>query len=81
MHGLLAMALQQQGRHDEASTHFLAALRSDPGMPGWLIGVAQSWKSLGMHVQAREALERALQSKRLSAELSAAVQIQLDQMK
>ncbi len=81
LNGLLALVFQQQGRHSEAATHFLAALNSDPSMPSWLIGLAQSWKNMGMRTGAQEALERALQSKRLSGELTTAVQLELEQLR
>lgn len=81
LHGLLALILQQQGRHPEAASHFLAALRSDPSMPSWLMGLARSWKNMGMNADAQEALERALQSKRLSGEVTTAVQQEIEQLR
>lgn len=80
LHGLLALVLQRQGLHQPASTHFLAALRSDPTMPGWLTGLAASWEAMGMRAEAREALERALQSGRMNEELAAFVRRRLAQL-
>jgi MSHA biogenesis protein MshN len=71
LHSLLALVHQRQGQHPQASAQFLAALRSDPSMPGWLTGLATSWEAMGMRAEAREALERALQSGRMSEDLEA----------
>jgi MSHA biogenesis protein MshN len=80
LHGLLALVSQRQGLHPKAASHFLAALRSDPAMPGWLTGLATSWEFMGMRTEAREALERALQSGRMSEDLAAFARQKLAQL-
>ena len=81
LHGLQAVVAQQLGQHPSAAHHFLEALRSDPSMPQWLVGLATSWATMGMKADAQEALERALQSRRLPANLAVVVEQQLESLR
>lgn len=77
LNGLLGTALREQQRFEEATAHYLAALRQDPSMPSWLIGIALCWEKMGLREDAREALERAARSGRLSGELRGFVEARL----
>jgi tetratricopeptide (TPR) repeat protein len=77
LHGLMGTALREQRRYEAAATHYLTALRHDPTMPGWLIGIALCWENMGQRDDAREALERAARSGRLSSDLAAFVDTRL----
>jgi MSHA biogenesis protein MshN len=79
-HSMLGLVHQRQNHHQDAVRHYLVALRSDPSMPSWLLGAALSWQALGMRAEAREALERALQSGRMNDKLTALAQQKLAQL-
>jgi len=77
LHDLLAVTLQQLGRHQEAVRHYLDCLRSDPGEPRWLIGLAISLQALGQPAQAAQAYGRALELGALTPAQEAFVRQQL----
>jgi MSHA biogenesis protein MshN len=62
-----ALLLQRAGRHEEAVKHYLIALRSDPEMPAWLMGIGISLDAIDKPRDAVEAFRRAKDSGRLSA--------------
>jgi MSHA biogenesis protein MshN len=80
LNGLMGTTLREQNRCQEASGHYLKALQRDPSMPGWLVGVALCWESMGLRLDAREALERAARSGRLNTELRAFVDDKLQRL-
>jgi MSHA biogenesis protein MshN len=80
LNGLMGTTLREQNRCQEASGHYLKALQRDPSMPGWLVGVALCWESMGLRLDAREAFERAARSGRLNTELRAFVDDKLQRL-
>lgn len=69
-HAFLAALLQKQGRHDEATQHYIMALKSDPAMPHWLIGVGISLMARNKMKDAEEAFQRAIDTGELSPEVA-----------
>ncbi len=69
-HAFLAGLLQNQGRHPEAIQHYITALRSNPSMPNWLIGVGVSLQATNKKNDAAEAFQRALDTGELSTEVA-----------
>lgn len=67
-HAFLALLLQGQDRHEQAIRHFIAALRTDPAEPRWLIGTGISLQNQGLLGDAAAAFERALETGRLLPE-------------
>ena len=80
-HALLATLLQREERHDEAMEHYLIALKADPAMPNWLIGIGISLQALGKVDDATKAFTRAQQSELLTSELALFVDQRLKQLK
>jgi MSHA biogenesis protein MshN len=80
-HALYAAALQKQGRHEQAAQHYLVALRSDPTMPTWLVGVGISLQALGKYGDATAAYQRAIDTEALPANLVQFAQKQVTQMR
>jgi MSHA biogenesis protein MshN len=80
-HGFYAALLQRAQRHGDAVSQYVVALRGDPSVPNWLVGLAISLQALGRSTEAADALQRALDSGRLSAPLRAYVEERLDQLK
>ena len=81
LHAFYAVLLQRSSRHDEAVKHYLVALRSDPSMPNWLVGLAISLQSVGRESDAGDAYLRARDSGRLPAPLASFVDTRLAQLK
>lgn len=79
-HGLMATLLQREGRHDEAVEHYLTALRTDPAMPNWLVGIGISLQAVGKSADAIEAYSRALQTDMLTPEMTQFVDQRLKQL-
>jgi MSHA biogenesis protein MshN len=79
-HGFYAVLLQRAKRHDEAVQHYLVALRSDPAMPNWLVGIGISLQAQGKDSDAAEAFMRARDGGLLSAQLLQFVEQQLQQL-
>lgn len=65
-HAFFAALLQSQGRHDEATQHYITALRSNPSMPTWLVGVGISLQAQNKMNDAAEAFQRALDTGELT---------------
>ena len=76
-----AVLLQRAKRHDEAVLHYLVALRSDPAMPTWLVGIGISLQAQGKNADATEAFQRARDSGQLSPQLAQFVEQKLNQLK
>ena len=76
-----AVLLQRSERHDEAVKHYLNALRSDPSMPNWLIGIGISLQSLGKDTDSMEAFQRARDTGRLPPSLLSFVEQRISQLK
>ncbi len=72
-----AALLQRKGRHQESVDHYQIALKYAPGSGTWLMGYGISLQALLRNAEAKEAYQRALESKMLSAELQAFVQQKL----
>jgi MSHA biogenesis protein MshN len=79
-HAFYAALLQRALRHSEAVAHYLVALRSDPSMPTWLLGIGISLQALGQNRDAQEAFARARDGGLLSAPLSSFVDQRLRQL-
>jgi len=80
-HAFYAVLLQRATRHDEAVSHYLVALRSDPMMPNWLVGIGISLQALGKNADATEAFQRARDGGMLSPQLAQFVEQKLSQLK
>ena len=72
-----AALLQRQNLHKQAVAHFQAALKQSPENGIWQMGCAISLQALLRVEEAREAYQRALESKTLNPELQAFVQQKL----
>ena len=79
-HGFYAVLLQRAKRHDEAVQHYLLALRSDPAMPNWLVGIGISLQEQGRNSDAAEAFARARDGGLLNAQLLEFVEQRLQQL-
>ena len=79
-HGFYAALLQRVRRHDEAVQHYLLALRSDPAMPNWLVGIGISLQEQGRNSDAAEAFARARDGGLLNAQLLEFVEQRLQQL-
>ncbi|MBS0370707.1 MAG: tetratricopeptide repeat protein [Proteobacteria bacterium] len=80
-HAFLAALLQGQGRHAEAAQHYITALRSDPAMPNWLVGVGISLQAENKLSDAREAFQRAIDTEELSPEVAQFANERLQQLR
>ena len=80
-HAFIAALLQNQGRHDEAIQHYITALRSNPSMPGWLIGVGISLQAENKLPDAAEAFQRAINTGELTSEVAQFADQQLKQIR
>jgi len=69
-HAFYAALLQREERHAEAVQHYLAALRSNPAMPTWLLGIGVSLQAQSQNQDAAVAFQRALDTGKLSPELA-----------
>lgn len=77
----LAALLQREGRHKEASEHYLLALRKSPQNGLWWMGIAISLQADNRPGEARDAFGRAKASSNLSPELLAFVDEKLKQLR
>ena len=75
-----AALLQRQGRHKEAITHYQIVLQLVPGNGVWLMGYGISLQAVQRDEDARNAYQRALESKMLNPELEAFVQRKLREL-
>lgn len=79
-YAFLAALLQRDGRHRDAVDYFRTALQSSPGNAVWLMGLGISLRANDQFADAREAFQRAADSKQLNAQLQAFVERQLREM-
>lgn len=80
-HAFMAALLQRDGRHDEAIPHYLTALRSNPAMPTWLLGIGVSLQAQGKPGDAAEAYRRARATGQLPPELDQFAEKRLEQLR
>ena len=80
-HAFYAALMQRTGRHDDAVKHYLAALRIEPGMPNWLVGIGISLQAIGKEQDAAEAFQRAKDGGQLPPAFAAFVDQRLAQLK
>lgn len=76
----LAALLQRQERHEEALQQYRIVLQHAPGNGLWLMGYGMSLQATKQNAEAREAFQRALDSKSLSPELQGFVQQKLKEL-
>lgn len=76
----VAALMQRQNRHQEAITHFKAALQLNPQSGVWLMGLGISLRAEQQNAEARDAFTRALEVRNLSTELQAFVTQQLKEL-
>ena len=76
----VAALQQRQGRHDEAVAHYQIALKLMPNNGLWLMGMGISLQALQRKEDARDAYQRALDTKSLNAQLQAYVQQKLKEL-
>ena len=79
-HAFLAALLQREGRHREAVEYYRTALRGVPGNGVWMMGLAISLRASNQSAEARDAFQRAIDSKQLSPELQEFVERQLREL-
>ena len=79
-HAFMAALLQREERHEDAIAHYLVALKSNPAMPNWLIGIGISLQSQGKLADAAEAFNRAKRTGALSPDLVQFVDQRLGQI-
>ena len=80
-HAFYAALLQRTQRHDAAVRHYVMALRSDPAMPSWLVGIGISLQALGKNADAAEAFQRARDGGQLTPQMSQFVEQRLSQLR
>jgi MSHA biogenesis protein MshN len=79
-HAFLAALLQREGRHREAVDYYRAALRGVPGNGVWMMGLGISLRASNQSAEARDAFQRAIESKQLTPELQEFVERQLREL-
>jgi MSHA biogenesis protein MshN len=79
-YAFLAAMLQREGRHREAADYYRTALRVTPGNGVWMMGLAISLRATNQLADARDAFQRALDSKQLTPELQEFVTKQLREL-
>jgi MSHA biogenesis protein MshN len=77
----LAALLQREGRHKEASQHYLLALHKSPQNGLWWMGIGISLQADNRLAEARDAFGRAKAAGNLSPELLAFVEQKLNQLR
>jgi MSHA biogenesis protein MshN len=77
---LLAALLQRKNRHQEATQHYLNAVRLSPNNSNWLVGLGISLQAQGVLVGAAEAFQRALELGTLPPALAETAQQRLNQI-
>jgi len=80
-HAFMAALLQREDRHEEAVEHYVAALKSNPAMPSWLVGIGISLQAQGKLADASEAFNRAKRSGGLTPDLAQFVDQRIGQIK
>ena len=76
----VAALLQRQNRHKEAITYFQYALQLNPKSGVWLMGLGISLRAEQRAEEARDAFNRALESRNLNTELQLFVKQQLKEL-
>jgi MSHA biogenesis protein MshN len=76
----LAALLQREGRHRETVDYYRAALQIAPGNGLWQMGLGISLRATGQSAEAREAFQKALETRQLNAELQAFTEKQLREL-
>ena len=79
-HAFLAALLQREGRHREAVDYYRVALRGVPGNGVWIMGLGISLRAANQAAEARDAFQRAIDSKQLSPALQEFVERQLREL-
>jgi len=79
-YAFLAALLQREGRQREAADYYRAALRSAPGNALWLMGLGISLRATSQFAEARDAFQRAVETKQLNGELQAFSERQLREL-
>lgn len=79
-HAFLAALLQRESRHKEAVDYYRVALQAVPGNAVWMMGMGMSLRASNQIADAREAFQRAAESRQLNAELQAFVERQLREL-
>lgn len=79
-YAFLAALLQREGRQREAVDYYRAALRSAPGNALWLMGLGISLRATSQFAEARDAFQRAVETKQLNGELQAFSERQLREL-
>ena len=79
-HGFYAALLQRAGRHAEAITQFQKALKVQPGLANWWLGLGVSLQNEKRNSEAEQAYLRARAGNTLSAELQAFIDQRLKQI-
>ena len=80
-HGFYGALLQSLGRYEESTKHYLVALRSNPSMPTWLVGIGISLRAQKKLGDAAEAFQRAIDTGELSVEVANFAGQQIDQIR
>jgi len=76
----LAALLQREGRHKETVDYYRTALRSSPGNALWLMGLGISLRATSQLADARDAFERAIETKQLKGDLLVFTERQLREL-
>lgn len=79
-YAFLAALLQRESRHREAVDYYRAALRSAPGNALWLMGLGISLRATSQFAEARDAFQRAVETKQLNGEIQAFSERQLREL-
>jgi MSHA biogenesis protein MshN len=79
-YAFLAAMLQREGRHREAAEYYRTALRVTPGNGVWMMGLGISLRATNQLADARDAFQRALDSRQLTPELQEFVNKQLREL-
>lgn len=79
-YAFLAALLQREGRHREAVDYYRAALRGVPGNGVWMMGLGISLRAANQSAEARDAFQRAIESKQLAPDLREFVERQLREL-
>ena len=79
-HAFLAALLQREGRHREAAEYYRVALRGVPGHGVWMMGLGISLRAASQAAEARDAFQRAVDSRQLTPDLQEFVGRQLREL-
>lgn len=80
-HAFYAALLQRDEQHADAVQHYLTALRSNPAMPAWLVGIGISLQAQGNTGDAAAAFRRAQETGQLTPQLAQFVEQRLKLLK